>query len=237
MMTPRQIELARHAIGLSGQATSYRNSFVAGPGHADYAEWQAMVENGHAVCRGGESLPFSGSDLFAMTAAGAQAVLRRGEKLDPKVFPDIVQDELADLHHRFFHVTPVRNLDQIMSEGLVPKLGVRSRRGGEVSPAIFFFPTIEDTENACMNWVAGEFADSGKLALLEAAIPMGAVFSSPANYERVVTTAVAPEHIRILSHDLMAETGFAHLVSMDAVSIVVAPEAQPAVEEPDAPAM
>ena len=48
-MTPRQIELARHALGLRpGCLVSYRNRFLAGPGHPDYADWQAMVAAGQA---------------------------------------------------------------------------------------------------------------------------------------------------------------------------------------------
>jgi hypothetical protein len=81
-MTPRQIELARHALGLPNQAReSYRNYFVAGEGHTDYADWTAMVEAGHAQqCRGG------GGDLFLLTEAGARAALKPGERLDPRGF-------------------------------------------------------------------------------------------------------------------------------------------------------
>lgn len=52
-MTPEQVELARHALGLpnaSGQ--SYRNHFVCGPGHSDFDNWQAMVATGEARARG-----------------------------------------------------------------------------------------------------------------------------------------------------------------------------------------
>lgn len=90
-MTPRQIELARHALGLTQQRRkSYRNRFMAGPGHADYDEWLAMVTNGDADRVGAESVPLGGDDdIFYLTPSGAQAALREGEELDPEDFPEI----------------------------------------------------------------------------------------------------------------------------------------------------
>lgn len=86
-MTPRQINLARHALGLTKQCMSYRNYFTASRGHVDYADWMAMVEAGYAVRRDGSWLPFGGDDIFHMTIAGAKCVLRPGETLDREDFP------------------------------------------------------------------------------------------------------------------------------------------------------
>lgn len=87
-MTPQQIELARHALGLKERsARSYRNHFVAGPGHTDYADWMAMVAEGVAIRIDGKRLSFGGDDLFKMTRAGADAALRPGESLDSEDFP------------------------------------------------------------------------------------------------------------------------------------------------------
>lgn len=78
-MTARQITLARHALGLDGQRTvSFRNRFVAGPGHTDYPEWMAMATTGHARRR---------DDFFWLTRQGAELALRPGERLDPEDFP------------------------------------------------------------------------------------------------------------------------------------------------------
>lgn len=86
-MSPGQIELARHALGLpNSQRRSYRNSFVAGPGHVDYDEWIAMVASGDAVCRDGARLPFGGNDLFHLTRKGATAALKPQELLDTEDF-------------------------------------------------------------------------------------------------------------------------------------------------------
>jgi hypothetical protein len=87
-MTPAQRDLARHALGLTGrQQTSYRNSFVAGPNHDDFAIWQQMVTQGLATRRDAKSLPFGGNHLYRLTPAGARAALLPGEALDPEDFP------------------------------------------------------------------------------------------------------------------------------------------------------
>lgn len=92
-MTPRQIELARHALGLTDkrQKQSYRNYFVAGKSHDDYEEWEAMVRTGMALKRSGKTRSgvqlFGGDDIFHLTPAGAIASVRKGESLDPEDFP------------------------------------------------------------------------------------------------------------------------------------------------------
>jgi hypothetical protein len=87
-MTPPQIELARHALGLKqGLRKSYRNHFVAGPHHEDYAEWERMVAQGDATVSRAKKAIFGGDDCFFLTPKGAMAALRRGESLDPEDFP------------------------------------------------------------------------------------------------------------------------------------------------------
>lgn len=85
-MNARQIELARHALGLPNKSRlSYRNRFVAGPGNGQYEDWVAMVGAGHAGRFVDAS--FGGSTLFYLTRAGATAALRPGESLCPEDFP------------------------------------------------------------------------------------------------------------------------------------------------------
>ena len=86
-MTPRQKELARHALGLGGkQRQSYRNRFYAGPGHPDFNDWQDMVTGGLA----GVLKPdpgFRPDHAFWLTRQGASAALNKGERLCPEDFP------------------------------------------------------------------------------------------------------------------------------------------------------
>jgi hypothetical protein len=87
-MTKRQIDLARHALGLPNEARrSYRNRFVAGLEHPDYDDWYAMSQNGWAKRRDGTKLPFGGMDMFHLTRPGAESALVGSESLDPEDFP------------------------------------------------------------------------------------------------------------------------------------------------------
>lgn len=91
-MTPLQIDLARHALGLTRQKVSYRNRFVTGTGSTDYQPWLNMVATGDAVRVAGHKLPFGGDDLFCVTPQGARKALRKGERLDPEDFPPEVME-------------------------------------------------------------------------------------------------------------------------------------------------
>lgn len=86
-MDKLQTELARHALGLTGERKrSYRNSFVCGAGQSDHSLWMGMVQDGDAVKVDGKRLPFGGDDLFVLTTIGASRALRDGETLDPEDF-------------------------------------------------------------------------------------------------------------------------------------------------------
>ena len=86
-MTPKQIELARHALGLSGDTkVSYRRHFVTGPDTVDYPHWIEMVASGDARRRDGTALT-GGDDLFLLTRKGAEAALKPGERLSERDFP------------------------------------------------------------------------------------------------------------------------------------------------------
>lgn len=82
-MTPRQRELARHALGLPNKARqSYRNRFYAGGQHA---EWRAMEAAGLAEA---DTTPAAtGMTWFWLTRAGAEAALETGERLCREDFP------------------------------------------------------------------------------------------------------------------------------------------------------
>lgn len=85
-MTPRQKQLARHALGLDGsRKQSYRNRFFAGPGHADFADWQELVATGFARER--EPNAVRPDHAFWLTREGADAALNKGERLCPEDFP------------------------------------------------------------------------------------------------------------------------------------------------------
>lgn len=83
-MTPRQIELARHALGLPNRTRrSYRNRFFSG---GECADWRAMEAAGHAESGKPDE---HGRIWFWLTRAGAEAALGRGERLCPEDFPPL----------------------------------------------------------------------------------------------------------------------------------------------------
>lgn len=80
-MTPQEVQLARHALGLSnGIRRSYRNRFLAAG--VTETEWREMARNGHAKAGAGTST----GTWFSLTRDAAQAVLLPGETLDPEDF-------------------------------------------------------------------------------------------------------------------------------------------------------
>lgn len=86
-MTPAQIELARHALGLPNKRRhSYRNHFTAGIGHPDFANWIDMTVKGYAR-RWINSRLAGGDDMFWLTPEGARLALQPGETLDAEDFP------------------------------------------------------------------------------------------------------------------------------------------------------
>lgn len=86
-MTPEQIELARHALGLPNRRRqTYRNHFVCGEGHSDYVNWLEIEAAGLARSRKGSQLT-GGDPVFWLTKAGAESALKRGERLCPEDFP------------------------------------------------------------------------------------------------------------------------------------------------------
>ena len=86
-MTPTQIELARHALGLpNSQRRSYRNYFTAGPHHRDFADWADMVSAGDAITEKRDD--FGGDHLFWLTLTGARKATVPGEEIDYSDFPE-----------------------------------------------------------------------------------------------------------------------------------------------------
>lgn len=97
-LTPMQIELARHALGLPNKMKmSFRNRYVASVGHDKYEDWIEMVDAGHAESfrdPGGQSV------LFWLTKDAAKQALKKGERLDPEDFagagPSRIKNRLSD---------------------------------------------------------------------------------------------------------------------------------------------
>lgn len=99
-----------------------------------------------------------------------------------------------------YHLTPTYHLPRILSEGLLPRRGPRSRRLGEALLSIYFFTSRADADQALMNWLGDEFEEDTHLALLEVQLPTGLAYRQEA-FEVQVFAPIPPEAIRVLDRD------------------------------------
>lgn len=83
-LTPEQLTVLRHSLGLNpdGTGRSYRNHYVAGPGHYRYQELTELIALGHMRRRATPSkiLP-EGDECFHVTELGEQAAAAPEAKL------------------------------------------------------------------------------------------------------------------------------------------------------------
>ena len=88
---------------------------------------------------------------------------------------ELLQVPPKDKSRCFFHVTPMKNVQNIMECGLVPQIGERSDAQGEETPAIYLFPTKDDMDNALSNWLGEWFEDTYgadvELAIIKVSLP------------------------------------------------------------------
>lgn len=84
--TPEELDLARHALGLSlRNRRSYRNRYVG-----EELTWREMAAMGAARVREARDSELTGGmPFFWLTHDGAKAALRPGESLDAEDFPNV----------------------------------------------------------------------------------------------------------------------------------------------------
>lgn len=119
---------------------------------------------------------------------------------------DQARQELAagQLMAQVFHITPARNLPDILRDGLRPMLGERSRQAGERTPVTFVFVSPAALEDGLVNWLGEQFDDDDPLALL--GIQNTRVETSPqAVYEGLIRETIPPSRITLISSNIDAE--------------------------------
>ena len=115
---------------------------------------------------------------------------------------------------KYYHVTPIENLQSILQNGLEPRIGERSEELGEEVERIYLFHSKEDMEDALMNWLGEWFEDYLELVILELEIPdtpnspcVITKLDSSGNkfYESYCYNAIAPEYITKVYDEDMQE--------------------------------
>lgn len=107
--------------------------------------------------------------------------------------------EVLDKQIIAYHVTPARNVRYIMKDGLVPQIGSNSSSYGETEERLYFFPTIEDAEEAAMNWLGDQYEDE-ILSLLEVDIA-GISMKKDVDWELYTNQSIPPERIKVINTD------------------------------------
>lgn len=93
-----------------------------------------------------------------------------------------------------YHVTPMENLESILEHGLVPMIGERSEKLGEVNPRVYLFPQADHVEDALSNWLGDELEDYDELAILEVDL-IGYPYQFSVGYEISVSDTIKPNAI------------------------------------------
>lgn len=65
-----------------------------------------------------------------------------------------------------YHVTPKKNVESILAQGLLVKIGENSKNCGEEKEAVFLFLTKDDLENGIVNFLSDCFDEDEELAIL-----------------------------------------------------------------------
>jgi CRISPR/Cas system-associated endonuclease Cas3-HD len=105
--------------------------------------------------------------------------------------------ESENIERKVWHITPKANVSKIMKQGLIPKIGRRSKSAKEKTPAIYVFPDSISMEDALTNWLDNEFEDV-KLSILELTVPSNWITEHAIRWEAQILHPVPPSMIKIL---------------------------------------
>jgi len=111
-----------------------------------------------------------------------------------------ISDLLENHEQVYYHVTPKKNIPYILRDGLVPGIGRRSSKLGEIKENIYLFKTLDDVEEAIMNWMEDEFEDD-LLAILKIIVPstFTGIHQHPhAAWEYITDKTIPTQYISVL---------------------------------------
>ena len=104
------------------------------------------------------------------------------------------------------HITPTAALPSILTEGLLPRIGERSRELGEHSPAVYLFFDRASAEDGLCTWMSELFEEDQQLALLEIDpspdLEITPTFTTCPSWEWTTSHRIPPERITVVTQDL-----------------------------------
>ena len=100
-----------------------------------------------------------------------------------------------------FHVTPKSNLESILTNGLIPQIGERSKEM-EIEPLVCLFASYEDCENALCNWLGESFDElEEELITLKVVLPNTVRIEQTTEWEYVSKQTIAPCFISFFKNE------------------------------------
>ncbi|MFY0516589.1 hypothetical protein ACOMCU_01975 [Lysinibacillus sp. UGB7] len=101
----------------------------------------------------------------------------------------------------FFHVTPISNMDLILSVGLIPQIGERSE-GVEEEALVCLFRTYEDCETALLQWLGEEFEElEEELVILKVQLPNDFPLIQTSEWEVVSKINIGAQYISFYKNE------------------------------------
>ena len=99
-----------------------------------------------------------------------------------------------------WHVVDAHHAADVMRQGLIPRIGARSRRARENKAAVYVFPDWTSLVDGLTNWL-GE-ASNYRQAILELRVPKSWLVHHNIRLEATIERPVPPEMIRVLVPDI-----------------------------------
>lgn len=115
------------------------------------------------------------------------------------------QVDLSDYITEFYHVTLAKNLDSILTNGLIPRIGERSLEVGEKEASVYIFPSEADMECAVMQWLGDwyedEYGEDVELVCLEINVPYNfPIENGEVEYEYVSKDIIPNKYIKFFKY-------------------------------------
>ena len=105
----------------------------------------------------------------------------------------------------FYHTTLVENRESIFEKGLIPQIGERSIQI-ETEEAVWLFNSVEDLDNALMNWLGEEieetYGEDAEMVTFKITLPADfPVEGEEGMFERFTRQRIPPEYIEFFRED------------------------------------
>lgn len=95
-----------------------------------------------------------------------------------------------------YHVTPKKNVQKILRQWLVPKVGDRSKELWEPTPRIYLFNTQDEAWDGLANWLWDCFDDDVVFALLE--VDISWFECTHEAFETQICVPIPPDKIKVI---------------------------------------